>query len=133
MSDKMKADRFWSKVDKTDSCWLWRGAVQSRGYGHLQIYGNSVLAHRHSWALVNGAIPRGAVIDHRCRVRQCVNPAHMELVTPRENTMRGIGPTALNARKTHCPKGHPYTRFNKGKRYCRKCPHRKSEGTYGLA
>lgn len=114
-------DRFWSKVDKTDSCWLWKGALQSRGYGHLQIYGNAVLAHRHSYALAKGAIPKGRVIDHICRVRNCVNPDHLELVSPKENTMRGIGPTAINRRKTTCRLGHEFMVRGNGKRRCRIC------------
>jgi hypothetical protein len=121
MTDPLKPCAFWSRVDKTGSCWLWTGAIQSRGYGHLAVNKRAVLAHRYAWELENGPIADGLVIDHRCRVRACVNPDHMDLVSPKENTMRGIGPTAINARKTACPAGHPYNRLHRGHRSCRKC------------
>jgi len=63
-----------------------------------------------------GPIPEGLVIDHLCRVRNCVNPAHMEPVTNTENVLRGTGPTAVNAQKTHCKHGHPLTPDNLVKR-----------------
>jgi len=86
--------------------------------------------HRIAWELANGPIPDGLVIDHvwdrGCRWRNCANVAHLEPVTDRVNILRGIGPPAVNSRKTRCPAGHPYTRANTrvdrhGKRHCREC------------
>lgn len=71
-------------------CWLWTGAVCSSGYGTIDIGQTTRLAHRVSYELHRGPIPDGLTTDHLCRVRACVNPAHMEAVTVRENTVRGI-------------------------------------------
>jgi hypothetical protein len=116
--------RFWDNVAKTETCWLWLGA-RGGHYGSYYSDGKSVLAHRFAYEALVGPIPDGLQIDHLCRVRLCVNPAHLEPVTQRENILRGTGPTAVNARKTHCPKGHQYdegnTRWYKNKRWCRAC------------
>lgn len=91
----------------TSSCTMWTGAVQSRGYGSTTNgKGGSMLAHRKAWEAVNGPIPPGLTIDHLCRVRLCVNPEHMEVVTTAENTRRA------NAAKTHCKQGHPLSGDN---------------------
>ena len=84
-------------------------------------------AHRVAYELEHGSIPDGYHIDHLCLNHSCVRPDHMELVSQRENTLRGTGPTAVNARKTHCPKGHPLSGDNlyiypsTGGRACRTC------------
>jgi hypothetical protein len=83
-------------------------------------------AHRWSWEKVNGSVPDDLHIDHLCRNRACVNPAHLEPVTRRENILRGVGITAQNARKTHCKNGHEFTEANTyirpgGHRGCREC------------
>jgi hypothetical protein len=120
------ADRFEAKVEKTATCWLWTGAKNNRGYG--QFLGDTdrlVLAHRFSYELAIGPIPQGLTLDHLCRTPLCVNPAHLEAVTLRVNILRSESTSALNARKTHCPKGHPYAGDNLvvwGKtRRCRTC------------
>ena len=87
-------------------CWLWLGALQ-RGYGRCGYQGRLYPAHRLVFELLVAPIPAGAVLDHLCRVRHCVNPAHLEAVTIGENVLRGTGPTAVHARKTHCNRGHP--------------------------
>lgn len=86
------ANRFWSKVNKTETCWLWTAAiVQSTGYGRIGTGGRHHMnsAHRVAYEMMVGPIPKGLQIDHLCRVRHCVNPAHMEVVTSAENTRRG--------------------------------------------
>lgn len=98
-------ERFWAKVNKTDSCWIWTGAKDSKGYG---LFWNKkhFKAHRFSYELLMGKIPEGLIIDHRCRVRECVNPAHLEPVLNRENILRGIGIAAINSKKIYCIHGH---------------------------
>ena len=81
-------ERFWSKVDKTDTCWNWI-AGRSNGYGMIQINKKHKYAHRVSYEIFKGDIPEGLELDHLCRNRKCVNPDHLEAVSSRENTMRG--------------------------------------------
>lgn len=123
--------RFWAKVQKTDTCWLWRGARTRNGYGMLSVNQRATYAHRISYELHKDAIPVGMELDHLCRVRHCVNPDHLEPVTHRENGLRGESPSARAATATHCPSGHPYNDFNtlwtrEGSRRCREC-HRQRE------
>lgn len=101
-----------TKVDD-HGCWIWQGAPTNAGYGAMTIAQGRKPAHRVSYETYVGPIPDGLVIDHLCRVRMCVNPAHLEAVTQRENVMRSpIAIGALNAAKTHCPQGHEYTPEN---------------------
>jgi len=117
-------ERFWPKVNKTISCWLWT-AKKSRGYGHLRVGNTFRSAHRISYEWSKGPIPDGLQIDHLCQVRACVNPAHLEAVTARTNLFRSDTPAARNAAKTHCPQNHPYDDINGykwgGLRYCKTC------------
>ena len=84
------ADTFWSRVEKTaDGCWLWTSTIVWNGYGQFRIDNRRVYAHRFAYEQVNGTIPAGLDLDHLCRVRRCVNPAHLEPVTRRENLRRG--------------------------------------------
>lgn len=119
-------ERFWEKVQKTDGCWEWAAHKNQYGYGTYSMQSRQHMAHRVAYELEVGPIPDGLEIDHLCRNRGCVNPSHMEPVTGRDNTLRGVGITAANARKTHCPKGHEFTPENTyttpdGKRVCREC------------
>jgi len=121
--------RFWAKVDKTRECWLWLGA-KTTGYGVMRLRGKNVLAHRFAYEDIVGSIPEGLQIDHLCRNPSCVNPSHLEVVTNKENCLRGESPNAINARKTHCDNGHPfdeqntYVRPDNGQRQCRICRHK---------
>ncbi len=119
-------ERFWSRVEFTDSCWCWTGEHSDRGYGRFWDGARRVRAHRWAYEFCVGPIPAGLTIDHLCRVHACVNPDHLEAVTNRVNILRGIGLTAQHARKTHCPHGHPYSGSNlivppRGGRECRAC------------
>ena len=111
----------------TDECWLWAGYKEEQGYGQLFYRENGknkyVYAHRLMYEQLVSPIPDGMVIDHLCRVRHCVNPDHLEVVTPRVNNDRGI---PHNRTKTHCPRGHEYSGENllvqKGGKYTvRRC------------
>jgi hypothetical protein len=120
-----KQDRFWAKVNRRgpDECWLWTASRYRNGYGIFQ----GGYAHRYAYTLLVGPIPTRLTLDHLCRVRQCVNPAHMEPVTRGENVLRGESILAHNARKTHCQHGHPFDEVNtyyrllRSGRYGRRC------------
>ncbi len=118
--------RFWAKVDQSGDCWEWTAFRNQYGYGTYRLDGRQCMAHRVAYEMLVGPIPKGLEIDHLCRNRGCVNPAHMETVTGKVNTLRGVGITAVNAKKTHCPKGHEFTKENTRitpdrKRVCRQC------------
>lgn len=130
------ADRYWGKVNKLGPwslrkgapgpCWIWTRAKTRNGYGNFSIKGRPYGAHQVGWWLTRGPVPDGLELDHVCRVTSCVNPDHLEPVTHRENCLRGTSPFAVHARKTHCPKGHPYDEVNtwrdkEGTRRCRTC------------
>ncbi len=128
--------RFWAKVNKNGPipeyaphlgpCWLWTASTHA-GYGCIGDENNKVVsAHRVAYELLVGSIPEGLHLDHLCRVPLCVNPSHLEPVTPRENLMRGVSFSADNAKKTHCVNGHEFTPENtrprlQGGRACRAC------------
>lgn len=111
-----KIERFWSKVEKTDSCWMWNGYRNNAGYGVFYDSKHpkkkNQPAHRVSYLLTKGEIPEGLVLDHLCRVPPCVNPDHLEPVTIAENIYRGIGPASKNRARTHCKNGHEFNEEN---------------------
>jgi hypothetical protein len=119
--------RFWDKVLLGNGCWEWTGAHLKDGYSRFKVDGRTVLAHRCAYELAVGPIPDGLTLDHLCRNRGCVNPAHLEPVTQRENTMRSpVAAAALNVAKTHCINGHAFVGENlrlriRGGRDCRIC------------
>ena len=127
--------RFLCMVSVANSCcWEWQGCLNEKGYG-LFFHDNYYRAHRFSYEYYNNAIiPEGLTIDHLCRNRKCVNPKHLEIVTNKENVLRGVGLTAINAKVTHCPYGHPYDSENTyitvdGRRNCKQC-HRDSDAKW---
>lgn len=81
--------RWRAKIVCSAGCWLWRGWNSGNGFGKLKIKGKAWMAHRAVWNFFGLPLPRGRVLDHLCRNRACCNPAHLELVTVRENTARG--------------------------------------------
>lgn len=126
------------EIDPVSQCWIWIGYLskspRSSGYGLL----GKRYAHRLSFQVFVGAIPDGYEIDHLCHSynldcpggaclhRRCVNPSHLEPVTRQVNLLRGRTFAAVNAAKTHCPQGHPYSGgnlviHNGGRRRCRQC------------
>ncbi|MFF8534104.1 HNH endonuclease signature motif containing protein [Streptomyces sp. NPDC015532] len=120
-------DRFLDKIrDAEGGCWEWTGHVKPNGYGQVRINRRPLHAHRVAYEALRGSIPDGLVIDHLCRNRRCVNPDHLEPVTHRTNILRGTGPAARNARRTHCIRGHRFDAANtyvapNGARNCRTC------------
>lgn len=119
--------RFWSKAEIGPGCWLWKAHRTPRGYGYFWKDGRLVPAHRVAYELTNGPIKQPLVIDHLCRNPQCVNPAHLELVSQAVNIKRGMQyATTANSKKTHCLHGHSLTAENlaqgqRGRRQCKTC------------
>jgi len=114
--------RLLKKVEVDDrGCWRWQASTNSAGYGQTFAWKVGWLAHRLAYTVMVGAIPDGWEVDHRCRVRDCINPEHLEAVTQEENKRR------QGAAVTHCPKRHEYTPENTfiskrgGGRRCREC------------
>ncbi len=119
--------RFWPKVEKTGTCWVWQGATDSHGYGqiHEEPRGHSQ-AHRVSWELAYGPIPEGLDVLHCCDNPPCVRPTHLFLGTQLDNNLDAINKGRNYwANKTHCLRGHPFdeqnTRHYRGGRHCRSC------------
>jgi hypothetical protein len=126
--------RIFAKIVVTESgCWHWTGCVNTGGYSHIDVPSRAVpgrwtrttTGHRWLWQWLYGRLDSTVHLDHLCRNRRCVNPAHLEPVTPRVNVMRSDGPCAINARKTHCKQGHAFAEHGKidcrGKRVCCIC------------
>ena len=120
----------WARImqrieEDSAGCWNWVGHKNIDGYGIISIKDRPKYAHRIAYEEFVGPVDDGKFIDHICRNRICVNPEHMESVTSRENTLRGVGITAMNAKKTHCPSGHEYSKKNTrrygNERYCKEC------------
>lgn len=143
--------RFWMKVRvaPADACWEWLGGRNVHGYGKFTNDGTTHGAHRWAYELLVGEIPDGMHLDHECHNadqscnagrecphRRCVNPAHLMPKPPFDNLMSGRSIVANNARKTHCPQGHPYDdrdSYNTPRaRYCRTC-HRERYYLYKAA
>lgn len=124
--------RFWAKVDKTSTCWLWTGQISGDGYGQFAVGRRMAYAHRWAFEAKCGPVANGLQLDHLCRVRNCVRPAHLEPVPQKVNVLRGVGWGAENARKDECNHGHPLSGDNlridrRGHRVCRACAARRNQ------
>ena len=125
--------RFLRRVEKTDSCWLLKGKGRPDGYFQFQWNGTRVIAHRFSYvAIGENELPDDLTLDHLCRVRNCVNPDHLEPVTVGENVLRGEGASGTNSRKRLCKRGHPLEsiHWRKTNRYCPTCHKENSDNYY---
>lgn len=140
-------ERFWSFVDLSGDCWIWTGQM-SGGYGHFKIRNSRTeRPHRLLYRLLVNDIDENTTLDHVCHTtsdcvggddcphRACLNPDHLEPVTMRANVLRSANAvTAINARKTHCPKGHPYAgsnlRISGHSRQCRTCKRERDLARY---
>lgn len=129
--------RFWAKVDRGagNECWPWLASTTHNGYGQFRVRPQTLRAHIVAWTLLVGPVPDGLVLDHLCRNRKCVNPAHMEPVTIAENVRRGMSPSAIAFRLGVCHKGHRWTSENTkvrrdGARQCRACANQAARERY---
>jgi hypothetical protein len=113
-------ERFWRKVTKTDTCWLWTGAQNSKGYGCVGINRRVHLTHRVAYTWLVGPIPEGLTIDHLCRNKVCVRPDHLEPVTVGENIRRA------HERIRTCEHGFAHV-YRKGSLYGPECADCRSE------
>ena len=120
-------DRLLLNSDRSGACWNWTGRLNSTsGYGEIRLRGAYFgVAHRIAYETWVGPVPEGLQLDHLCRVRSCINPAHLEPVTQGENNRRGVGWAGLNARRMTCKRGHPFDEANtyvwRNSRICRAC------------
>lgn len=119
-----------------DKCWEWKGFNAKRGYPTVGMGRHKHISlHRYMYQRFIGEIPEGLVIDHLCRNHSCGNPNHLEVVTPKENNMRGVSFASYNAKKTHCNFGHPFSGENlfvtpTGRRRCKSCAYKVSQNAW---
>ena len=129
-------ERFWEKVCITETCWLWIGAKNRRGYGAFHLGTNlNKEAHRFAYETLIGDVPIGKELDHLCRNPSCIKTEHLEPVVHFTNVQRGDSPPSHNIKKSHCPRGHPYDLTNtfwtrRGGRMCKECNRQHSRDNY---
>lgn len=123
-SKRTPEDRFWSKVQKSDGCWLWAGNQTRDGYGYASIGRRRTVAHRWAWELSGRSVPAGKMLCHTCDVRLCVNPAHMFVGDAKSNAVDASRKGRLpHQQRTHCGNGHlfPEAAQPGERRRCREC------------
>src|SRR5258706_315091 len=119
LEQKEAEKRFWPRIKKTDSCWLWMGTRNPKGYGQISINDKRQVTSRVMWVLTNGQIPNNLSVLHKCDNPPCCNPSHLFLGNHRDNTMDSIRkgrfhykPFPKRPRPTNCPNGHFYNLEN---------------------
>lgn len=117
------------RINESTNCWEWIGAMRADGYGMAWVIEQKkqLRAHRVVYELLVHKIDGKKVIDHLCRNKRCVNPSHLEEVTSKENTLRGVSTVVSKNKQTHCVHGHElsgtnlYIHKQRGTRHCRQC------------
>lgn len=113
------------KVNKKTGCWEWTHSLSRKGYASFRMkteHRHHQKGHTYAYEWRFGPVPEGMLVHHKCRVRRCVNPDHLEAVPNKDNVLEGVGPTAENARKEKCSKGHALKARPHGRnRYCPIC------------
>lgn len=121
-----KSNRIIGKFDDWQTCWVLPNTRNADGYIRVSVAGKKIMSHRLALIESGVVIPEGYEVDHLCRNRACCNPSHLEVVTHKQNMERGTGRDRFNAAKTHCCRGHEFTKENtyvnpRGQRQCKEC------------
>lgn len=120
-------ERLHKKIEvSSGGCWEWKACLTKAGYGQIRIDGKTLYTHRVTYQHYKGILVPRLELDHLCRNRKCCNPEHLEQVTRKINQHRGFSPAGIQARQTHCKRGHPFIPENminrsNGRRICKIC------------